>query len=40
MTIDAAKGYLREQWPNIRSQLLGGTYPDFADSIDYDKLTL
>ncbi len=26
MTIDAAKGYLREQWPNIRSQLLGGTY--------------
>jgi RNA-directed DNA polymerase len=26
MTIDAAKGYLREQWPNIRSQLLGGIY--------------
>jgi RNA-directed DNA polymerase len=26
MTIDAAKGYLREQWPNIRSQLLDGTY--------------
>jgi RNA-directed DNA polymerase len=26
MTIDAAKVYLREQWPNIRSQLLGGTY--------------
>jgi len=26
MTIDAAKDYLREQWPNIRSQLLGGTY--------------
>ena len=26
ITIDAAKDYLREQWPNIRSQLLGGTY--------------
>src|SRR5512136_988743 len=26
MTIDAAKDYLREQWPNIRSQLLRGTY--------------
>ena len=26
MTIDAAKDYLREQWPNIRSRLLGGTY--------------
>jgi RNA-directed DNA polymerase len=26
MTIDAAKGYLREQWPNIRSRLLDGTY--------------
>ena len=26
MSIDAAKDYLREQWPNIRSQLLGGTY--------------
>ena len=26
MTIDAAKDYLREHWPNIRSQLLGGTY--------------
>ena len=26
MTIGAAKDYLREQWPNIRSQLLGGTY--------------
>lgn len=26
MTIDAAKDYLREQWPNIRSQLLEGTY--------------
>ena len=26
MTIDAAKDYLREQWPDIRSQLLGGTY--------------
>jgi RNA-directed DNA polymerase len=26
MTIDAAKDYLREQWPNIRSQLLGGAY--------------
>ena len=26
MTIDAAKDYLREQWPNIRSQLLGGIY--------------
>jgi RNA-directed DNA polymerase len=26
MTIDAAKDYLREQWPSIRSQLLGGTY--------------
>ena len=25
-SIDAAKDYLREQWPNIRSQLLGGTY--------------
>ena len=26
MTIDAAKGYLREHWPNIRAQLLEGTY--------------
>ena len=26
MTIDAAKDYLREQWPNIRSRLLDGTY--------------
>ena len=26
MTIDAAKDYLREQWPNIRSRLLEGTY--------------
>src|SRR5271166_4505550 len=26
MTIDDAKDYLREQWPNIRSQLLGGAY--------------
>ena len=26
MTIDAAKDYLREQWPSIRSQLLGGSY--------------
>jgi RNA-directed DNA polymerase len=26
MTIDAAKGYLREHWPNIRVQLLEGTY--------------
>ncbi|MFY9875160.1 MAG: group II intron reverse transcriptase/maturase, partial [Rhodomicrobium sp.] len=26
MTIDAAKDYLREHWPNIRSQLLRGTY--------------
>jgi len=26
MTIDAAKDYLREHWPNIRFQLLRGTY--------------
>src|SRR5881398_1811972 len=26
MTIDDAKDYLRERWPNIRSQLLEGTY--------------
>ena len=26
MTIDAAVGYLREHWPNIREQLLAGTY--------------
>src|SRR5260370_21387779 len=26
MTIDDAKGYLREHWPNIRSHLLEGTY--------------
>src|SRR6202046_1958932 len=26
MTIDAAKDYLREHWPNIRVQLLEGTY--------------
>ena len=26
MTIDDAKGYLREHWPSIRSQLLNGTY--------------
>ena len=26
MTIDAAEDYLREHWPNIRSQLLSGTY--------------
>ena len=24
MTIDDAKGYFREHWPNIRSQLLAG----------------
>src|SRR5512132_332806 len=26
MTIEDAKAYLREHWPNIRSQLLSGTY--------------
>src|SRR6202789_244043 len=26
MTIDDTKGYLREHWPSIRSQLLDGTY--------------
>jgi hypothetical protein len=26
MTIDNAKDYLREHWPNIRSQLLEGIY--------------
>ena len=26
MTIDAARDYLREHWPSIRSQLLDGTY--------------
>ena len=26
MTINAAKDYLREHWPNIRAQLLEGTY--------------
>ncbi len=26
MIIDAAKDYLREHWPNIRAQLLEGTY--------------
>src|SRR5208282_4897500 len=26
MTVDAAKDYLRERWPNIRAQLLEGTY--------------
>ena len=26
MTINDAKGYLREHWPNIRSHLLEGTY--------------
>src|SRR5258707_9039748 len=26
MTIEDAKGYLRERWPSIRSQLLEGTY--------------
>src|SRR3974377_1631002 len=26
MTIDAARDYLREHWPSIRSQLLAGTY--------------
>ena len=26
MTIDDAKSYFREHWPNIRSQLLAGTY--------------
>jgi len=26
MTIEEAKGYLREHWPDIRSQLLNGTY--------------
>src|SRR4029077_5926788 len=26
MTIDAAKDFLREHWPDIRSQLLEGTY--------------
>ena len=27
MTIDAAKDYLREHWPNIRAQLLDGVDP-------------
>jgi RNA-directed DNA polymerase len=27
MTIEDANAYLREHWPNIRSQLLSGTYP-------------
>ena len=26
ITIDAAKGYLREHWPSIRARLLEGTY--------------
>ena len=26
MTIDDARGYLSEHWPDIRSQLLAGTY--------------
>ena len=26
MTVEDAKSYLREHWPEIRSQLLGGTY--------------
>jgi RNA-directed DNA polymerase len=26
MTIEGAKAYLREHWPNIRAQLLSGTY--------------
>jgi len=26
MTVEEAKSYLREHWPEIRSQLLGGTY--------------
>ena len=26
MTIDAARAYLREHWPSIRSQLVEGTY--------------
>ena len=26
MTIEGAKAYLREHWPNIRSELLSGTY--------------
>ena len=26
ITIEGAKAYLREHWPNIRSQLLSGTY--------------
>src|SRR5215217_6610442 len=27
MTVDELEAYLREQWPRIREQVLGGTYP-------------
>ena len=34
MTIDAARAYLREHWPSIRSRLLDGTYqPQLSNDI-------
>ena len=39
MTIDDAKSYLREQWPDIRSQLLAGTYrPQPVKRVEIPKL--
>jgi RNA-directed DNA polymerase len=38
MTVDAAKSYLREHWPNIRSELLAGTYrPQPAKRVEIPK---
>jgi RNA-directed DNA polymerase len=39
MTIDDAKDYLREHWPNIRSHLLSGTYqPQPVKRVEIPKL--
>jgi RNA-directed DNA polymerase len=38
MTIDDAKGYLREHWPQIRAQLLRGTYqPQPVERVEIPK---
>ena len=38
MTIDAAKDYLREHWPNVRVQLLEGTYqPQPVKRVEFPK---
>jgi len=34
MTVDAAKDYLREHWPNIRAQLLEGTISRSGQTVE------